>query len=102
MKEKQCFFSDCKKEARGHCGGCHRVYYCSQKCQRLHWRINHKIVCLVFREHFHNKQNNSIVITDDRYINSNEIHSKNETPHIKNNKKKDISDMNNDKKKRKR
>ena len=31
------------------CSGCKRAYYCSDKCQKLDWKIMHKNHCKIFQ-----------------------------------------------------
>ncbi len=40
----------CDEVGNKHCTGCKDVRYCSEKCQRVHWRGGHKDVCAGKRE----------------------------------------------------
>ena len=49
----QCSFYECKKVepqvgAFKHCGKCRLKYYCSIKCQKKHWKNEHKEECQEF------------------------------------------------------
>jgi len=42
----------CKSPLRSEktlCSACRGVYYCSENCQRIHWRQNHKIACQLYK-----------------------------------------------------
>ena len=39
----------CNKEASSKCGACHKVAYCSNNCQKLHWKSGHRLQCSLFK-----------------------------------------------------
>lgn len=36
----------CKLEGKYHCGKCKTQFYCSKKCQHIHWKLEHKDKCI--------------------------------------------------------
>ena len=44
LKPKTSLCSKCCKEGNSVCSRCHTAYYCSQECQKSHWKA-HKLVC---------------------------------------------------------
>ena len=53
MKKLSCGnFRKCKtiimfdKPKKTLCSGCRQIHYCTRKCQKWHWKYNHRSVCL--------------------------------------------------------
>jgi hypothetical protein len=47
--EDQMICSLCKKPSKSFCGQCGLVWYCSEDCQKTHWKI-HKFMCKKYAE----------------------------------------------------
>ncbi|CAK4076789.1 unnamed protein product [Aphanomyces euteiches] len=43
-QERQCASPSCTSKGTHRCSRCHSEYYCSQACQKSHWRV-HKLSC---------------------------------------------------------
>ena len=49
LKKLQLKCPICQAEAASKCGACHRVAYCSNEHQRLHWKQTHRLQCCPFK-----------------------------------------------------
>ena len=48
--KRLCYYAECKKKQPigkvSLCSGCKSIYYCSIKCQRLDWTLQHRYQCI--------------------------------------------------------
>lgn len=43
--DERCAEATCTLRGRFRCGRCNSAWYCSERCQKAHWRFEHRVVC---------------------------------------------------------
>lgn len=60
---KLCFYKRCNKKAITICSGCWLSWYCSKRCQKFDWKIQHRIHCYILT-HLNEKELYPIIVKE--------------------------------------